>query len=179
MTQSSNQKVFNNKYIFHGWIWGSGTGSIYIFNKPFVKFINKFLEDHNDIHTVVDIGCGDWQIGKHFDLANRKYIGCDVSDYIIKKTKAKFASANREFLHLDAISDELPKGDLVICKDVMQHLCNRDIHCLLSKISIFRYIIIKNDIYDTQNFSSVNDIRNGKFRHIDVTQFDKRYRCGN
>ncbi|MEK7664832.1 MAG: class I SAM-dependent methyltransferase [Patescibacteria group bacterium] len=180
MIEDNNRRIFNNKYIFHGWGFGSGTGAIFILNKPFVEFTNQFLESHSDINTVVDIGCGDWQIGRHLNLGNKKYIGCDVSDYILKKTKAKFASANREFLHIDAVNDELPKGDLVILKEVLQHLCNRDACRILSKISVFPHVIIQSSIYDNydrQKFlPSSTDIRNGEFRPFNITQFDNRYK---
>jgi len=167
MKVSSNDEVFNKIYKYHKWGYGSGSGSIWMFNKPFVHFVNKFLREHPDIKVVVDIGSGDWQLGRHFELGDRKYIGCDVSDVIVNKVKRKYFSENKQFLVLDAVEDELPDGDLVIIKDVLQHLPNNEISRILSKISKYKYIIITNCIL---NKKFVNrDIRNGSWRPIDIS----------
>lgn len=168
----TNQEIFNKLYRRHRWIWGSGTGSIPIFNKPFIQFVNKFLDDHPDIKVVVDIGCGDYQIGRHLALREKKYIGCDVSDFVLEKTRAKFSLTNKKFLHLDAVTDELPSGDLVIIKDVLQHLRNRDISRILSKLAVYRFMIIQNDIYSENSIlykkKENKDIRSGKIRPLNI-----------
>ncbi len=174
--KNNNQEIFNNIYKKHKWGWGSGTGSIPVLNKPFIQFTNAFLKKHQDIRIIVDMGCGDWRIGKSLALKNKKYIGCDVSDFIVKKNRIKFASPDREFLCLDAVVDKLPKGDLVILKDVLQHLCSQDVVRVLSKISVYKYVIIQNDIYDPQHSPRpLKEIRNGGYRPIDVRNFDKKY----
>lgn len=186
----NNREVFNTIYRKHKWLFGSGSGSISIFNKPFIQFVNNFLNDYPDIKVIVDIGCGNFKIGKNLALHGKKYIGCDVSDFVLEKVRGKFSSPNKRFLHLDVVSDELPKGDLVILKDVLQHLCNRDVFRVLSKLTIYRYVIIQNDIYDEKfvfNTKKTNkNIKNGGFRPLDIrkTPFNadcmlaKRYTSG-
>lgn len=176
-----NQEVFDKIYRKHRWIWGSGTGSIPILNKPFIRFTNKFLDDHPDIKVVVDIGCGDFQIGRNLALRGRKYIGCDVSSLVFKKIEKKFSSPEKKFLHLDAVTDELPFGDLVILKDVLQHLCNRDISHILSKLTVYRFVIIQNDIYSEssilRNKRENENILSGKVRPLNIMKapFDADY----
>lgn len=168
----TNQEIFDKIYKRHRWIWGSGTGSIPSFNKPFIGFVNKFIDDHPEIKVVVDIGCGDHQIGKHFALKHRKYIGCDVSEFVLGRTRKKFSSINKKFLHTDAVTDLLPSGDLVILKDVLQHLCNRDVSRILSKITVYRFVIIQNDIYNENSIlykkRENEDIRSGEVRPLNI-----------
>jgi len=172
MPAHTNQEIFDKIYRRHRWIWGSGTGSIPVFNKPFIQFVNKFLVDHPEIKTVVDIGCGNCQIGRLLELRDRKYIGCDVSEFILKKTRKKFSSTNKKFIRLDAVTDELPLGGLVILKDVLQHLCNRDILRILSKLTAYRFVIIQNDIYCENSVlrkkRENKDIQSGKVRPLDI-----------
>lgn len=166
MFTNSNQQVFDSIYKNNSWIFGSGIGSIATFNKPFINFINEYLRDHTDIHTVVDIGCGDWQIGRHFELGERKYIGCDVSEFILKKVESRFASPHIRFQQLDAVSDMLPKGDLIIVKDVLQHLSLADAARILQKLEGYKHVIIQNDVYQAQVANK--EILNGGFRPLDI-----------
>ena len=158
MTTSDNTSIFDKIYNNNEWYFGSGSGSVAIFNKPFISFVNKFLKEHPEVKTVIDLGCGDWQIAKHFELGDRKYIGCDVSKFIIEKTRAKYATPARLFLHFDAVKNELPSGDLIIVKDVLQHLSNIDVVKIISKLNGCRYVIISNSFHDwiTTNKEIVN-----------------------
>lgn len=83
----SNSDSFNKIYKYNLWGFGSGIGSISFLNKPYIDFINNYLNSHPDIKTIVDIGCGDWQIARNFNLKDKEYLGCDVSDFIIQKLK--------------------------------------------------------------------------------------------
>ncbi|MBI4120774.1 MAG: class I SAM-dependent methyltransferase [Parcubacteria group bacterium] len=160
-------RLFDEIYKKHKWLFGSGTGSIAALNRPYITFINTILKKHTDIRTVVDIGCGDWQIGRNLELGDREYIGCDVSRFILEKTKAKFSAPKRQFIHLDAVTDELPDGDLVIVRDVLQHLSHKEVGRVLSKLEKYKYVIIQNDIRGggTKN----RDIQTGEFRPLDIT----------
>jgi len=168
METRTNAKVFDDIYTYNKWIFGSGTGSVAFFNKPYLSFINSFLKQYPDIKTVVDIGCGDWQIGKHLALGDRTYIGGDVSNVIIEKSREKYGSEKVTFVHLDAVTDELPEGDLVIIKDVLQHLPTEDVERVLKKLEKYQYVVTQNDIFENQKNNS--DINSGQFRPLDVTK---------
>lgn len=144
--KKTHRDIFNEIYKYRKWIFGSGTSSIAFLNKPFINFVNTFLASHHHIRTVVDLGCGDFQIGKHFALGGRVYIGCDVSSYIIERNKRRYEKDNIYFLELNAVEDPLPAGDVVIIKDVLMHLSNDDIHRILAKMHAYKYIIIQNCI---------------------------------
>jgi hypothetical protein len=170
----TNQEIFDKIYKRHRWIWGSGTGSIPFLNKPFIDFVNNFLEIHPEIKVVIDIGCGDHQIGKCLKLEHKKYIGCDVAGVVLEKTRKKFSSTNKEFFRLDAVAEKLPPGDLIIVKDVLQHLQNQDVSCILSKLSHYHFVIVQNDMYSKNSFlrkrRENKDIRSGKVRPLDITK---------
>lgn len=168
MKIQSNEEVFNDIYKYYKWGYGSGWGSVGFLNKPFVSFINNFLNKHEDIKIIVDIGCGDWQMGRHFKLGNKRYIGCDVSSVAINAVRKKYSSENRQFLILDAVKDDLPDGDLVIIKDVLQHLSNNDVGRVLSKLMKYKYVIVQNDVLSKKFIN--RDIKNGSWRPIDVTK---------
>lgn len=166
---ADNSKIFDRIYKFHYWGRGSGTGAVYELNKPFVNFVNDYLKEHKkDIKTVVEIGCGDWQLSSHFDLENIQYIGCEVSEFMFNKLSNKHTGDNIRFEKLDAVSDPLPEGDILICKDVLQHLCNEDVLKILKKMESYKYVILVNDYYDTKRINK--NIRNGSWRALDFSK---------
>ncbi|MDF1759386.1 MAG: class I SAM-dependent methyltransferase [Coxiellaceae bacterium] len=170
MTSSNKmplKDVFNDIYKTNKWLIGSGTGSIPILNSSIIHFINRFINEHTDIETVLDIGCGDFKIGKKLCVENKKYIGVDVSSEIIKHCKNKNFKKNYQFIELDAAHDQLPAADLIILKDVLMHLCFEKIHIILDKINTYKYVIIQNDIY-SEDMVNV-DIKDGDFRALNVT----------
>ena len=63
--------VFENIYKEDIWNGGSGAGSFEIETKPYRDFIRDFLKFYN-ISSVIDIGCGDWQMSKHIDWSSVK-----------------------------------------------------------------------------------------------------------
>ena len=161
-----NQKVFNEIYRKNAWFFGSGSGSIATFNKPFIDFVNGYLESNPEIDTIVDVGCGDWQIAKHFKLENKQYFGIDISTVILEKTRRTHESEKHSFLLLDAAKDKLPKGDLIIVKDVVQHLSNKDVVKVITKLKDYKHVIICNSFHE--KISTNKDIENGKMRFIDL-----------
>jgi hypothetical protein len=72
------------------------------------------------------------------------------------------------FKRLDIVTDQLPKGDLVIIKDVLQHLSFQDIKSVISKLKGYKYVIIGNGIYEGKFVNK--DIENGRFRPLDITK---------
>lgn len=69
--------------------------------EPYISLVTKFLLEKNP-SVVVDLGCGDFNVGKNFvDLCDL-YVACDVSSKILKRNKNKFSNIkNVEFHHLD------------------------------------------------------------------------------
>ena len=193
------REVFDSKYTEAKWGWDpisgstSGPGSQKDAALPFTVSVTKFI-DQNKVASVLDIGCGDWAIWTSEDFMGVTYLGIDASKTVIARNKEKFASTNVSFENLDAVNGSLQVSDLVIIKDVLQHLSNRDVSKLLSKVQS-RYLIICNDvrffpvktfwkelkrrisIFINRGFNLKDslakqntDIQNGEYRCIDVTK---------
>jgi len=134
------EKLFTN--IYKKDIWGSsGTGSKF---GPDNKWYLKELRGHIDkygLKTIADIGCGDWEIFKHFIFKNDEtYTGLDCVEFLINDLTTKYKTHNINFLSQD-VSTNIPSGyDIVILKDVIQHWTDEYIKHVLPKI-------IKNNKY--------------------------------
>jgi SAM-dependent methyltransferase len=178
-TKGDTQQVFSR--IYGDGVWGrnsdgegiSGVGSIYENARPYVKLLQKFLKTHQ-IKSVVDVGCGDWELSKYIQWGDIKYIGYDVVSDVIEKDTAKYGSSQFQFICGDGVNADLPEADLLICKDVLQHLPNSYIHTLISKMKRFKYCLITNDISAPSvphAHRRVNiDIPIGSGRFVDLTK---------
>lgn len=171
---NSNGSVFSK--IYEGGIWGkdtngigtSGSGSSPHNAKIYIDFLRNFLKK-NEITSVVDVGCGDWQLAKVIDWAGIEYLGIDVVESIIEKNVKNFSSENISFLLADAVDYDLPSADLLICKDVLQHLTFKDIFAIIPQFSKFKYCLIINDV-DLKECTYTNtDIERGDFRPLNLS----------
>src|SRR5579872_5162689 len=91
----------------------SGTGSSLENAKPYMNFLIRFMKENN-ITSVVDFGCGDWQFSQHIDWSGIKYTGYDVVASVIEKNTAQFAKPTITFVQANGIKADLPKADLLI-----------------------------------------------------------------
>ena len=87
---------------------------------------------------------------------------------VIEKNKKAFSSPRVSFVCADIINYELPCADLLICKDVMQHLTNNDIKVLLKQLPKFKHCLITNDLSYPALTSDNRDIRRGDYRSLDL-----------
>lgn len=163
MTQA--QSVFSNIYKTNAWGYGSGVGSLEINTRGYREFLQNFLKEYK-IKSVVDLGCGDWQIASLINWDKIHYTGIDVVDTVIEKDKELYGSDQVEFYCFDVLTQELPTADLLIIKDVLQHWPNKDILDFLPRLSSFKYALITNCILG--NYVNV-DIPLGIFRPLNLS----------
>ena len=135
-------------------LWGSNTSAFYsgigshnpeIVN-PYIDVVQSFLKSFKTPLTVCDLGCGDFNIGNKLVKYAEKYIAVDIVADLITHNKERFKEANLEFLCLDIAVDDLPFGDCVILRQVLQHLSNAEILKIVSKLSDFKYVILTEHI---------------------------------
>lgn len=163
----SNRKVFSKIYKEGLWNEGSGDGSKIENVREYVDVLQKYI-DKPEIKTVIDLGCGDWQFSKFLDLSSVLYLGVDVVDSVIDSNIDLYSASNIDFISRDIITYELPQVDLIICKDVLQHLSNRDVISVLIKIiKSSKFALITND-FNSESTSNI-DIENGDYRYLDLT----------
>jgi hypothetical protein len=144
------RKVFEN--IYEKNIWGgevgdfySGVGSReeYIYTPYVEKMISELLNLNIVKPVIVDLGCGDFNVSKHLISYCGTYIGVDIVDGLIQKlNNSKFASDNVTFQTLDIIRKDLPDGDVVLIRQVLQHLSNAQIKKILAKLTKYKVAYI-------------------------------------
>jgi 2-polyprenyl-3-methyl-5-hydroxy-6-metoxy-1,4-benzoquinol methylase len=162
-----NKKVFSKIYKEDLWKGGSGGGSKVENVKEYVDVLQKYI-DKPEVKTVLDLGCGDWQFSKFLDLSSVLYLGVDVVDSVIDSNINLYSASNIDFISRDMTTYELPQVDLIICKDVLQHLCNKDVISVLVKIiKSSKFALITND-FNSESTGN-RDIENGDYRYLDLT----------
>jgi hypothetical protein len=78
------------------------------------------------IRSMLDVPCGDFFWMNTLDL-DVDYTGGDIVAPLIERNKAKFGSPRRHFARLDLTTDQLPKKDLILCRDCLPHLTNAEV----------------------------------------------------
>jgi SAM-dependent methyltransferase len=112
----------------------SGGGSYGRAADIYVDIVATFIRDH-DIQSILDIGCGDFNVGARIAPQVSSYYAFDVSAKIIDINKHRFgAMSNVEFRQANACVDPLVKTDLVTVRQVLQHLTNAQIEMILMNI---------------------------------------------
>lgn len=173
--EQNAEKTFT--HIYENGIWGrnadgygfSGGGSLVQNAQTYMDFLQNFLEA-NEIKTVVDVGCGDWTFSQYIRWGDIQYTGYDVVKKVIQDNVKKFGTVSIRFFQEDISHFSLPSADLMLCKDVLQHLSHEEIHLLLKQIHKFKYCLITNDV-DPYSLSSHNDpIQQGEYRTLDLTK---------
>lgn len=135
------QEVFED--IYSEGMWGrdeeggsfnSGSGSSGEAASPYVDVVSHYVRQ-NSVHTIVDLGCGDFRVGKAIAVATgTHYTGVDITRSLIAHLNATEASSGIEFQCLNIVDDALPKGDLYLIRQVLQHLSNQQIAAILGKL---------------------------------------------
>ncbi|OUR92054.1 SAM-dependent methyltransferase [Flavobacteriales bacterium 34_180_T64] len=143
-TKDAMEQVYEMK------LWGahksdfySGVGSHHPeIVHPYIAVLTSFLTSFKDPLSVCDLGCGDFNIGKKLVKHTKKYVAVDIVSALIEHNKETFKEENLEFHCLDIAVDDLPSGDCVILRQVLQHLSNAEVQSIVRKLYDFKYIIL-------------------------------------
>jgi SAM-dependent methyltransferase len=151
----SNQALFtliHDKDLWNGKESVSGPGSTLDATRNIRAALPGLLERFS-IRSVLDIPCGDFNWMQHVDLNGVDYTGADLVETLIEVNKQKFASDKRRFLVLDLTNSALPEADLILCRDVLVHLNERDIFRAFRNIkqSGAKYLLMTNFPDQTAN----------------------------
>jgi SAM-dependent methyltransferase len=156
-------QVFQTIYRERQWGRGSGPGSAPSNTIEYRAFVERFIEA-NGIKTVTDLGCGDWQFSYLIDWSRIEYLGLDVVPEVIAENSRRFSVPNIRFEEFNNIN-ALSVGDLLIAKEVLQHLPTQLIIEYLSVIrQKYRFALLTNS---TEPKALANrDIAIGGFRPL-------------
>ncbi|MBU3014061.1 sulfotransferase domain-containing protein [Poseidonibacter lekithochrous] len=165
----------------------SGPGSYINNTKEVSEFILQIVKKYN-IKSLLDLGCGDWnwfsilidQIRKEKGFEDFNYIGWDSHPKLIDELNKKYGNKNTTFQLKDIVTEEYPKVDLIICRDVLFHMKPSIITEVLDKIYsadskyflTTTYDIDKN--HDEENIKKNNNIPNWYFHliNLDISPYD-------
>lgn len=166
----SVSEVFTKIYETGGWgkKWDSGAGSDLSFASPYIGYVSRFIKDAK-ASAVLDAGTGDGRvldsIIKQVKRKKTKFLATDCSEAIV--AMGKKACPGAEWSVLDLAKDEIPKADIVLLKDVLNHLPNNLIESVLDRLvaSGAKAIIASCDF---RNAEVSKDIQTGDHRALDL-----------
>ena len=172
----SPEQIFSSTYKNNFWgskqqiLFNSGTGTHNIgFVEEYVKSVRQFLGDEIYNLSAVDIGCGDFKVGDKIFRDFKSYTAVDVVPKLISYNKEKFTANNLQFIVADAITDSIPKADLIFIRQVLQHLSNQSIAKIIANLpKNFRYLIVTEHL-PLDSFHANLDIRTGPETRLKVS----------
>jgi hypothetical protein len=184
---NSNREIFTN--VYQNKLWGaaslenespfySGPGSSdpQIVD-PYVETVKRFFATLPTKKKAVDLGCGDFRVGSRIIDSFDSYTACDVVPELVDFNKNYWRHLPVEFLVVDLVKDEIPTGDVLILRQVLQHLSNDDISKFTQSIPRgFSYLLLtehlpsENDFLANRDKVSGTDIRLGSGSGVVLTQ---------
>jgi hypothetical protein len=132
--KSAQQETFTE--IFKTNAWGSaesvsGPGSTVARGMDFQEELLSLLDAWN-VRSLLDAPCGDFNWMRHL-LARRDlaYTGVDIVAPLIAANSNTYTTSSRRFICADMTRDDLPKADLILCRDALVHLSFADAHAAI------------------------------------------------
>jgi hypothetical protein len=164
----SRQDTF--KQIYQTNLWNgvgsvSGNGSNLIQTMEIARHLPILIKEYK-IKTILDIPCGDFNWMSRIDLDINEYIGADIVEDIIIKNLQTYDHKKYRFLNLDLTRDDLPKVDLIFCRDCLVHFSYEDIYLAFKNIKKCgcKYILTTT----FTGFPSNHDIVTGDWRPLNL-----------
>jgi len=150
-------------------LWGNGESEFYSGDgshdpkivAPYLKVMKEFLNTFKTPLSICDFGCGDFNIGKELVKFSKYYYAIDIVPKLIKRNIDTFKFENLEFHCLDIGKDNLPKADCVIIRQVLQHLSNAEIQCVVKKLGVYKYAVLTEHL-PVNEFEANKDIISGQ-----------------
>jgi hypothetical protein len=104
--------------------WGndesvSGSGSTIGATKHVIIGLNDIVKKY-DINSILDIPCGDFNWMRKVNMSKVDYLGADIVEDLVQSNRTKYP--DHKFKVMDLTKDQLPKVDLIFCRDCLFHL---------------------------------------------------------
>ena len=168
--QSPLTQTFNR--IYSEGVWGrnvagagtSGSGSTLEITREYRAYLEDFIRKQR-VTSIIDAGCGDWSFSSTVDWADASYLGVDIASDVIDADRKKYAKGKIAF-RVGDITEELPAADLLISKDVLQHLSNALVQKFIRnnlRRGQYKWVLLTND-----RGSGNVDIVPGGYRTLDL-----------
>lgn len=139
------RNIFKNKsisetftYINESGYWKSkesvsGDGSELLVTEELSRKLEQLIRNKY-IKSILDMPCGDFNWMQEVNLNEVNYIGADIVENLIQTNQKKYGANNTKFQVLDITKDNLPKVDLIFCRDCLVHFSYKDIYKALTNV---------------------------------------------
>ena len=147
--------------IYRQRLWGSANGSAYCSGQgshddavvqPYVHALREFLSQFPTKPDVVDLGCGDFNVGARLRDVCARYVACDVVADLIEYNRSAFKHLDVSFAQLDITCDALPDGEVALVRQVLQHLSNEQIARAAHRLGQYSWIVVTEHVPALPNF---------------------------
>jgi SAM-dependent methyltransferase len=170
MDKESTRKIFQDIYERHTWPSQeslSGSGSDHRNTERIIRELPELL-GRIGVRSILDIPCGDFHWMQRVNLSGIQYIGADIVDDLVESNQKRYGSPNRQFLHLDLLTEDLPACDLVFCRDCLFHFSHADVFRALRNLvrSKAKYLLTTTFTYRT--YPRNGNIRTGEWTPINL-----------
>jgi SAM-dependent methyltransferase len=162
------QQVFQSAYRNN--VWGdpesvSGPGSGLRRTEAFRDQIPPLLEELG-ARSLIDAGCGDFNWMKEIQLPVDWYLGVEIVPELAARNRDAHSDPTRTFMHADLARDDLPRADVILCRDCLVHFSFEDIQAALRnfKRSQSLYLLTTTFI----EFQTNLDMETGGWRRLNL-----------
>ena len=131
----SNEQIFTRIYRLNAWggrLSVSGTGSDVDETAVLVRALPVLFREQA-VQTVLDIPCGDFHWMSRVDLSGLVYTGGDIVRELIEQNR-RYEQDTVRFRQLNLLCDNLPRVDLIFCRDCLVHFSSADVWRALENI---------------------------------------------
>ena len=167
LAQLPSQQLFES--IYQQQLWGSQDDSRFYsgdgshdpaLSLPYIRKVKELILGFDSLPVIVDLGCGDFHIGSQLLDVCAHYHACDIASNVIEHNQTLYQHSKLTFHQLDACQKHPPTGDLLIIRQVLQHLSNDNILKILRWLDDYPYILVTEHIPEGP-FSANKDKANG------------------
>jgi len=163
----NEKEIFTNIYKNNS--WGSkesfsGTGSTLDATKYIRNELFAILKKY-EIKSMLDIPCGDFNWMKCVDLSEIDYLGADIVKELIEKNSKE--NPEKKFVEMNLLKDDIPKFDLILCRDCLFHFSFDDIKKALCNIKKSRSKYVLTTSFNWKSFQNI-DIKTGAWRRLNL-----------
>lgn len=165
------ERAFTSHY--NRGLWGgresaSGAGSDSVATRSVREKLPRLLQDLG-VKVILDAPCGDFFWMQQVSLDGIQYIGVDIVESVIQKNiELHEKEPLRRFIHADITCANLPKSDLVLCRDCFIHLNFQDIALAIENFQRSGAVYLLTTTYPLQKINW--DIHTGACRPINLIE---------
>jgi hypothetical protein len=131
-----------------------------------VRYLLPTLIERLGVKILLDAPCGDFHWMSQVDIQSCNYIGAEVVPKLVKLNQSNFGATNRSFILADLTRDDLPKADMILCRDCLIHMNFKEAKAVLANFrrSESKYLLSTTDPSVSEN----RPIRTGEYHSINL-----------